>query len=54
MDSEPDRGQETNKILAEKENTIQLLKKKLKIPPTQFIQASELTELEKEKEVLSQ
>ena len=42
------------KILAKKESTIQLLKKKLKIPVTQLIHVSELTELEKEKELLSQ
>ena len=39
--------------LPKKENTIQLLKKKLKIPNTQLIQASELTELEKERETLN-
>ena len=49
MDSEPDKGQATNKIFVEKENMIQLLKNKLKIPSTQLIQAFELTELEKEK-----
>ena len=54
MDSEVDKGQATQKILAEKENTIQLLKNKLKIPATQLIQASELTELEKDNESLSQ
>ena len=35
-----------------KENTIQLLKKKLKIPATQLIQGPELDEIEKEKETL--
>ena len=54
MDSELERGQATNKILARKENTIQLLKKKLKIPATQLNQTSELTVLEKEKDSLSQ
>ena len=54
MDSEPDRGQATNKILAKKQNTIHLLKKKLKIPATQLIQASKLAILEKEKDSLSQ
>ena len=52
--SEPDRGQATKKILAKKENTIQLLKNKLNILATQLIQASELTLLEKEKDSLSQ
>ena len=41
------------KLLNEKENAIQLLKKKLKIPATQLIQASELAKLEKVKEYLS-
>ena len=54
MDSEPYRGHTTNKILDNKENTIQLLKKKLKFPSTRLIQAFELTELEKENESLSQ
>ena len=47
MDSEVDKGKETQNILAEKENTIQLLNKKLKNPTTQLIHASELIELEK-------
>ena len=54
MDSEPDMGQAIKKILVEKENTIQLLKKKLKIPVTQLIHASELTKFEKELELLSE
>ena len=45
--SETNKGEATHKMVAEKENTFQLLKKKLKIPATQLIQASELTELEK-------
>ena len=40
-------------MLNEKENAIQLLKRKLKIPSTQLIQTSELTEFEKEKEALT-
>ena len=47
MDSDPNREQVTNKILDENEQTIQLLKKKLKILATQLIQAFELIELEK-------
>ena len=43
MDNEQYRGRDTMKILVEKENIIQLLKKKLKIPATQLIQSSELT-----------
>ena len=54
MDSELDRGQATKKFFARKEHTIQLLKKKLKIPATQLTQASELTVLEKQKDSLSQ
>ena len=54
MDNEPARGKATKKVLAEKENTIHLLKKKLKILSTQLIQASELRVLEREKELLSQ
>ena len=40
-------------MLNEKENTIQLLKNKLKIPSTQLIQSTELIEMEKEKENLN-
>ena len=40
-------------MLDEKENEIQVLKKKLKIPSTQLIQTTELAEFEKEKETLS-
>ena len=36
-----------------KEKEVQVLKKKLKIPSTQLIQTSELTDFEKEKEALS-
>ena len=39
--------------LDEKENTIQLLKKKLKIPATQLIEGPELAKIEKEKEGLN-
>ena len=52
-DSEENKGEETHKLLNEKENTIQLLKKKLKISATQLIQALQLSELEKEKETLN-
>ena len=53
IDNESNKGEVTQKIIAEKENTIQLLKKKLKIHATQLIQASELTELETKKELLA-
>ena len=47
--SETNKGEETQKLLAEKESTIQLLKKKIKIPATRLIQDLEPIELEKEK-----
>ena len=40
-------------MLDEKEKEVHTLKKKLKIPSTQLIQTSELTEFEKEKEALN-
>ena len=48
-ENQDDKGDGTHKPLQEKEDTIQLLNKKLKIPATQLIQASKLSELEKEK-----
>ena len=47
IDNEADKGEATQKLLNEKESTIQLLKNKLKILATHLIQATELTELEK-------
>ena len=41
------------KLFDEKENEFQMLKKKFKIPSTQLIQTSKLTNFEKEKEALS-
>ena len=52
-DSQADKGAIAQNLLSEKENAIQLLKKKLKIPSTQLIQTSKLTEFEKEKEALT-
>ena len=52
-DSQVDKGAAAHKLLSEKENAIQLLKKKLKIPSTQLIQTSELIDFEKEKEALT-
>ena len=43
--NQANKGDGTKILLKEKEDTIQLLKKKLKIPATQLIQASELSEL---------
>ena len=48
-----DKGARIHKLLNEKENSTRLFKTELKIPATQLIQAYELVELEKEKEVLS-
>ena len=48
-----DKGDGTQRLLKEKEHTIQLMKKNLNIPTTQLIQASELLEMEKEKERLN-
>ena len=53
VEGQDDKGEGIQKLLNEKENAIQLLKKKLKIPATQLIQASELAKLEKIKEDLS-
>ena len=51
--SQEDKGVGIHKLLNEKENSIQLLKKKLNILYTHLIHAFELAELEKEKESLS-
>ena len=48
-----DKGTSTQMLLKEKEDTIQLLKKKLKILATQLIQDSKLSELERDKERLN-
>ena len=49
-ENQDNKGAATKKLLNEKEDTIQLLKKKMKIPATQLIQASEL---ERDKESLN-
>ena len=48
-----EKGPGIQKMLNEKENAMQLLKKKLTISSTQLIQGPELTEMEKEKESLN-
>ena len=53
VDGQSDKGAVTQKLLDEKEKEVQVLKKKLKIPSTQLIQTSELTEFQKEKEALN-
>ena len=52
-ESQVDKGAGIHNLLNEKENAIQLLKNNLNILATQLIQASELDEVEKEKEGLS-
>ena len=47
---EPNNVQATKKLLEEKDNTIQVLKKKLNIPNTEHVQSSELFTLQEEKE----
>ena len=44
-ENQANKGDGTKKLLKDKEDTIQLLKKKMKIPATQLIQASKLLEL---------
>ena len=53
IDSQADKWAATQNFLNKKENTIQLLNKKLKIPSTKLIQATELTKMEKEKGTLT-
>ena len=53
VNGQSDKGVVDQKLLNEKEKEVQVLKKKLKIPSTQLIHTSELTEFEKEKEALS-
>ena len=53
VEGNPDKGIVDQKLFNEKEKEVQVLKKKLKIPSTQLIQTSELTEFEKDKEALS-
>ena len=48
-----DKGVATQRLLKDKEGTIQLLKKNLEIPSTLLIQTVELTKIEKEKEALN-
>ena len=52
-DSQGDKGVATQRLLKDKEGTIQLLKKKLEIPSTWLIQTPELIEIEKERENLN-
>ena len=49
LGTEPNNVQATNKLLEEKDNTIQVLKKKLKVPNTQHVQSLELVALQEDK-----
>ena len=50
LGSEPGNAQATKKLLEEKDNTIQVLKKKLKIPNYEHAQSPELFALQEEKD----
>ena len=50
VDGQSNKGAMAQKLFDEKEKEVQVVKKKLKIPSTQLIQTSELTEFEKDKE----
>ena len=52
-DNPGDKGVSTQRLLKDKEGTIQLLKRNLEIPFAQLIQMVELTEIEKERETLN-
>ena len=50
LGNEPGNVQETKRLLEEKDNTIQVLKKKLKIPNAEHAQSPELFTLQEEKD----
>ena len=52
-EGQEDKGARIQKLVNEKENVIQLLKNKLKVPSIQLIHASKLDKIEKKKESLS-
>ena len=54
LGTEPSIMQVTKKLLEEKDNTIQVLKKKLKVPNVEHVQSSELFALQEEKEKVYQ
>ena len=53
VDSQGDKGVATQRLLKDKDGTIQLLNKKLEIPSARLIQIAELMEIEKERETLN-
>ena len=54
LGSEPGNAQATRKLLEEKDNTIQVLKKRLKIPNSEYAQSPELLALQEEKHIVYQ
>ena len=54
LGTEPGNMQVTKKLLEEKDNTIQVLKKKLKVPNAEHVHSSELFTLQEEKEKVYQ
>jgi len=54
LGNKPNNMQVTKKLLEEKDNTIQVLKKKLKVPNAEHVQYSELFALQEEKEKVYQ
>ena len=49
LGTEPGNMQEIKKLLEEKDNTIQVLKKKLKVPNAEHVHSSKLFKLQEEK-----
>ena len=49
LGTEPNSVQEMKKLMEEKDNTIQVLKKKLKVPNTRHVQSSDLIAIQEEK-----
>ena len=54
LGSEPGNAQATKNLFEEKENTIQVLKKRLKIPNSEHAQSPELFALQEEKDKVYQ
>ena len=54
LGNERDNTQEIKRLLEEKDNALQLLKKRLKIPSTEHVQSSELLALQEEKDKIHQ
>ena len=54
LGTEPNNMQATKNLLEEKDNTIQVLKKKLKVPNVEHVQSSKFFALQEEKEKVYQ